>query len=111
MMNSFFLCRSSLANQSPGGGPPAAWQGPDLKISKTEFRNTFRRSMFQWFGKLQNECCTTQVTNGGHGLKQVGGLPGQAPVNNSNRIGIERRLDVHHSLNCFQGDVRAALGG
>ena len=58
MMNTFLLCRFSLANQSPGG-PPAAWQGPDLKISKTEFRNTFRGVLFQWFGKLQNECCTT----------------------------------------------------
>ncbi|MDP3323658.1 MAG: hypothetical protein Q8S71_08970, partial [Hydrogenophaga sp.] len=38
--NTFFLCRFSLANQSPGG-PPAAWQEPDFKISKTEFRNTF----------------------------------------------------------------------
>ncbi|MFZ3084165.1 hypothetical protein, partial [Rhodoferax ferrireducens] len=41
------------------GGPPAAWQGPDLKISKTEFRNTFHGVQFHWFGKLQNECCTT----------------------------------------------------
>jgi putative transposase len=39
--------------------PAAAWQGPDLKISKNEFRNTPQRVLFQWFGKLQNECCTT----------------------------------------------------
>ena len=45
--------------KSQSGGPSAAWQGPDLKISKTEFRNTFRGLLFQWFGKLQNECCTT----------------------------------------------------
>jgi hypothetical protein len=59
MMNKFFLCRFSLANQSPGGAPPAAWQGPDLKISKTKIRNTFLAVLFHWFGKLQNECCTT----------------------------------------------------
>ena len=42
-----------------GGAPPAAWQGPGLKISKTEFRDTSQWVLFQWFGKLQNECCTT----------------------------------------------------
>jgi hypothetical protein len=49
--------------QSLEGGPPAAWQGPDLKISKTEFRNISQQVLFQWFGKLQNECCTTLVVS------------------------------------------------
>ena len=44
MINTFFLCRLSLANQSPGGVPPAAWQGPDLKNTQNRIQKRFAAS-------------------------------------------------------------------
>ena len=63
--NTFILCRYQLASQSPGGGPPAAWQGSDLKNPKTRNRQTgsvsmvgeitermlhYRRHTVRWWG-------------------------------------------------------------
>ena len=45
--------------QSVAGKPPAAWQGPNIKIFKIKLRSTLRRVMFHGFEKLQNKCCTT----------------------------------------------------
>ena len=53
------FCVAQALPINRGGGPPAAWHGPDLKISKTEIRNTSQWVLFHWFEKLQNECCTT----------------------------------------------------
>ena len=43
----YILSMSLYPCQSLAGGEPtAAWEGPNIKISKTEFRNAFRRVMF-----------------------------------------------------------------
>ena len=42
------------------GGASGGLAGPGLKISKIKIRNTSQWALFQWFGKLQNECCTTR---------------------------------------------------
>jgi hypothetical protein len=49
MVNTFSLCRSSRANQSPA----AAWQGPNVKIFKTEFRKTYLGVIFHCSGNYR----------------------------------------------------------